>query len=111
MIRIAKHLTILLLVLIICHSSTDSIQTDIISETIQKLYSELNTHSFWEKDQKYVFPIKWEHKKGIYESRVHFNFVDKTNSALAHFLRDDMKVDDINMFVTNFVLYGLLEAN
>ena len=67
--------------------------------------------NYWEKDQKYVFPIKWEHMKGIFESKVHFNILDKRNLGFAAFMRDNEGVPDINMFVTSFALYGLLEAN
>jgi hypothetical protein len=66
---------------------------------------------FWTKNQRYQFPILWEHRKGLFESRVHFNILDKRNSPLTAFIRDDFfKIDDINMFVTSFALYGLLEA-
>jgi hypothetical protein len=66
---------------------------------------------YWKKNQEYVFPILWEHKKGLFQSRVHFNILDKRNTDTTAFIRDDFfKIDDINMFVTSFVLYGLLEA-
>jgi len=49
--------------------------------------------------------------KGIYQSRVHFNILDKRNTYLTAEVRENiMKIDDVNMFVTSFVLYGLLEA-
>ena len=38
------------------------------------------------------------------------NFVDKHNGLMAESLRKNFKLDDSNMFVTSFVLYGLLEA-
>lgn len=64
---------------------------------------------YWKKDQQYLFPVLWEHRKGLFESKIHFNFVDKKNSDKTALIRDDIfKIDDNNMFVTSFVLYGLL---
>jgi hypothetical protein len=66
--------------------------------------------SYWKEDTKYKHFGKWEHIKGLFPSDIHFNFVDKTNSERTAFMRQNMKIDDENMFVTSFVLYGLLEA-
>jgi hypothetical protein len=48
--------------------------------------------------------------EGLFKSSINQNFVDKDNKALAAALRQLVQIDDENMFVTNFVLYGLLEA-
>ena len=80
-----------------------------MQEKINWLQARLNRH-YWKRDQKYVFPITWEHQKGIFESKVHFNYVGKHNLKFSRFMRDKEGVQDINMFVTSFALYGLLEA-
>ena len=41
-----------------------------------------------------------------------FNYIDRTNSEAAELFRSKIfRVPDSNMFVTSFVLYGLLEAS
>lgn len=49
----------------------------------------------------------WAKRKGLYESSVHINVLDKKNKLLANKLRNG-PIPDINMFVTNFVLYSQL---
>ncbi len=49
----------------------------------------------------------WAKKKGLYESSVHINILDKHNRILAEKLRNG-PIADINMFVTSFVLYSQL---
>lgn len=93
---------------------TANIDPKQIQEKINFLNTRLIKH-YWKKNQAYKFPGitngNWEHLKGLYESRVHFNIVDKKNSNLTAFMRSNFfKIDDINMFVTSFVLFGLLEA-
>ncbi len=51
----------------------------------------------------------WAAKKGLYESSVHINFLDKRNTWLTDKLRNS-PIEDINMFVTSFVLYSQIEA-
>jgi hypothetical protein len=51
----------------------------------------------------------WAAKKGLYESSVHINFIEKKNSWLTEKLRSS-PIEDINMFVTSFVLYSQIEA-
>lgn len=51
----------------------------------------------------------WAAKKGLYESSVHINFLDKRNTWFTDKLRNS-PIGDINMFVTSFVLYSQLEA-
>ena len=66
---------------------------------------------YWPQNQKRIFPFVWERKKGLYGSTVRMNYVDKKNGRMAELFRQQLfKIDDMNMFVTNFVLYGLLEA-
>lgn len=79
-------------------------------ETINYFYEQLS-QEYHSRNDKYIFLIQWYHKKGIYDSKVHFNYVDKHNTIQSEILRDKVfKVDDVNMFVTSFVLFGLLEA-
>jgi len=71
-----------------------------MDEALQKHY--------WKKNQKLVFPILWERKKGLYASSIRVNYVDKTNKRFGEFMRTKNVIDDINMFVTSFVLLGQL---
>ena len=83
---------------------------DEIPTYISNLNQKLKSH-YWSKNQKYIFPAQWEHKKGLYRSTVRINNVDRTNKLLTEIIRSKIfKIDDNNMFVTNFVLYGQLEA-
>ena len=66
--------------------------------------------SYWSKNQTYKFLQTWDHLEGLFESNIHFNIVDKKNKLKAATVRERFKIDDENMFVTSFVLYGLLEA-
>ena len=78
--------------------------------TINQLGKSLKQH-YWTHNKKMIFPIQWERKKGLYSSTVRLNYVDKLNKEPAEFIRTKMfKVDDINIFVTSFVLFGQLEA-
>ena len=70
----------------------------------------MNTN-YWSDDQKFrLFPLRWQGTKGLYTSTVNFNTLSKRNSKLTDDLTNAHIVQDSNMFVTNFVLYGLLEA-
>lgn len=59
------------------------------------------------EDVPFRFMDTWAAKKGLYESSVHVNFLDKRNSWLTDKLRNS-PIGDINMFVTSFVLYSQL---
>ena len=80
-----------------------------IQQRIHWLHTRLEKN-YWSKDQSFVFPIKWQHQKGIFRSSVHLNYIDKKNRRIAALIREKQGVDDLNMFVTSFCLYGLLEA-
>jgi hypothetical protein len=80
-----------------------------ILDDIAKLRTDLYA-SYWKEDTRYKQFKKWDHIKGLFPSDIHFNFVDKKNSARTAYMRQKMKIDDENMFVTSFVLYGLIEA-
>ncbi len=92
----------LFLILLICNTTT--IQEDILTLKT-KLYS-----TYWSKDVPFKFMSTWSHMEGLFQSDIHFNIVDKKNKATSAFIRQKGKIDDENMFVTSFVLYGLLEA-
>jgi hypothetical protein len=62
-----------------------------------------------QKDQDFKFMNAWAQKKGLYESSIHINFLDKKNTLLTDKLRNG-PIADINMFVTSFVLYSQLEC-
>lgn len=93
---------LLLSVLLIIASST-------ILDDITTLRNQLYT-SYWSKNSTYKFMETWDHIEGLFESNIHFNIVDKKNKLSAATVREKFKIDDENMFVTSFVLYGLLEA-
>ena len=59
------------------------------------------------EDVPFKFMQTWAAKKGLYESSVHVNFLDKKNTWFTNKLRNS-PIGDINMFVTNFVLYSQL---
>ena len=81
-----------------------------IEDAIKLLEQKLKSH-LSQKDKKFIFPFQWQQTKGLYESSVRFNYIDKTNSEAAELFRSKIfRVPDSNMFVTSFVLYGLLEA-
>ena len=94
----------LLLLTVACLEDTNSLQTG-----INFLYNKLFSR-YWAKDTKFNFPISEQHTKGLFESTIHFNAVDKHNGLRAEAVRKNFKLDDSNMFVTSFVLFGLLEA-
>ena len=50
-----------------------------IEDAIKSLEQKLESH-LCQKDKKYIFPIQWQQTKGLYESSVRFNYIDKTNS-------------------------------
>lgn len=47
---------------------------------------------------------------GLYESVIKMNIIDKKNGELMTLFRRHANIPDKNMFVTNFILYSLLEA-
>lgn len=106
-----RYYFVLILLILFNLVSTHNFPVDssVIEEKINWLYQRL-MKNYWNKNQKYVYPIvKWEHQKGLFESKVHFNYLDKRNTKAAAFIRDEyFKIDDINMFVTSFILYGLV---
>lgn len=80
----------------------------VLESKIQWLHKRLYKN-YWKKNQEYVFPVTWEHQKGLFDSSVHVNLVDRKNIDLTAYIRDKyIRIPDINMFVTSFVLYGLI---
>jgi len=75
---------------------------------IDWLYKRLQSR-LWTKDQPFRNPSSPQHIKGLYQSHIHVNFVDKKNTYYASLLRK-ASLDDNNMFVTSFVLYSLFET-
>jgi len=73
---------------------------------IQWLYKRLQLR-YWTEDQPFKNIKSPQHIKGLYESHIHINFVDKKNSYFTTSLRKT-SLDDNNMFVTSFVLYSLI---
>jgi hypothetical protein len=43
------------------------------------MYMKIYKH-YWNKDQNFTFPDLWAHQKGLFQSRIHLNFIDKRNS-------------------------------
>jgi len=78
-----------------------------ILDDIAKLRGDLYA-SYWSKNQTFQQFSTWDRLKGLFPSDIHFNFVDSKNTLKSTLLRQHMKIDDENMFVTSFVLYGLL---
>ena len=58
-----------------------------------------------------MFPPKFDHLEGLYSSYIMGNIIGEKNSDLLAFLRTNLKCDDNNMFVTNFVLSALLDIH
>lgn len=75
---------------------------------IDWLYKRLQSR-LWTKDQPFRNPSSPQHIKGLYQSHIHINFVDKKNTYYSSLLRKSF-LDDNNMFVTSFVLYSLIET-
>ncbi len=65
---------------------------------------------FWIENQPYKNPKHAAHMKGLYQSQIKINFIDKKNGYFSAFMREN-SLDDNNMFVTSFVLYSLLETS
>lgn len=76
-----KYLLVIALVLCLAHCFTIEKEQS-IDKQITYLHNRLKDKTYWPKDQKYKFMQKWEHMKGIYQSRVHFNILDKRNGFL-----------------------------
>ena len=90
--------------MLVC-ATASSLQAD-----ITQLHKDLGK-SFMKKDQKFRFPFIMHKTAGLYESDIHFNVVDKKNKLITALERRGAGLTDENMFVTNFVLMGLLEAD
>lgn len=75
---------------------------------IDWLYKRLQSR-LWTTDQPFRNPSSPQHIKGLYESHIRINFVDKKNTYYTSLLRKN-SLDDNNMFVTSFVLYSLIET-
>ncbi len=91
---------ILFILLTIVVSSAD------LNTKIEWLYQRLQSRC-WEKDQPFKNPKSPQHIKGLYQSHIHINFIDKKNSYFSTLMRRN-SLDDNNMFVTSFVLYSLI---
>ena len=74
-----RRLLIILCFLLTISFSFEIAIEDEINATISKLEKSLQSH-YWKKNQKMVFPILWERRKGLYGSTVRMNFVDRFNS-------------------------------
>ncbi|EFA80569.1 hypothetical protein PPL_06508 [Heterostelium album PN500] len=77
-----------------------------ISNTILKLQEIVENYQI-KKDQEYIQFIQFAEKKGEFPSQVHYNFF---GNDLKTEERRHGAIPDSNMFVTNFVLYTLLES-
>ena len=95
---------LILCITIIFFSANSSLDDD-----IKTLHTELY-RNYWSENTTFKFMQTWDHLEGLFQSNIHFNFVDKKNGVRTAALRQRFKIDDENMFVTSFVLYGLLQA-
>lgn len=64
-----------------------------ITDDIKLLHTKLY-QTYWNSDIPYKFLQTWEHKKGLFQSDIHFNIVDKKNSLKASLQRRKLKIDD-----------------
>mgnify|MGYP000858758998 CR=1 FL=1 len=99
-------LLVFIVVLVKSQNDLHSEQNSLIEQKIAYLNTLLKTRLV-HKDQSFKFMNTWAKTKGLYESSVHINFLDRKNHFLANKLRNG-PIPDINMFVTNFVLYSQL---
>jgi hypothetical protein len=79
-----------------------------IDKTIKYLYKTLQSTQC--KQDIEAKPFVTGEDKGLYRSYIHLNIMDDYNSIFSKPLREYVSVPDMNMFVTNFVVYSLLEA-
>ncbi|KAL4426332.1 hypothetical protein ABPG74_011484 [Tetrahymena malaccensis] len=82
-----------------------------IHKLIKQTYSNLQREQAKHDQEFKKFPTQFAKQKGLYSSDIKLNFMDSSNSFFAHLLRESFSVYDNNMFVTNFVILGLLEAS
>ena len=84
--------------------------TSKLSSTIDKIYKKLQSTQCEKEIRFRQFPLKFGENKGLYRSFIHINAMDETNSLTSKLVRKYPKITDMNMFVTNFVVYALLES-
>ncbi|KAL4433134.1 hypothetical protein ABPG74_010829 [Tetrahymena malaccensis] len=86
-------------------------QNENLNEIIKNVQQNLQKNMFTTDQSFKLFPYQHETQKGIYNSEIKLNLIDQKNSYFTHLFRKKMGVVDNNMFVTNFILLGLIEAS
>lgn len=84
--------------------------SDRIQKTIDAVYRNLQKTQSTEDAKFRFFPPRMAENKGLYRSYIHLNVMDSRNSFPSKAVRTYIKVPDSNMFVSNFVIYALLES-
>ncbi|KAF2076254.1 hypothetical protein CYY_002432 [Polysphondylium violaceum] len=89
------------------HNVNTKISTSSIQNTINELYKEIQNYQN-KKDKSYIPMVQWAEVKGLFQSDVRVNFVGNELKTEA---RRKFAIPDSNMFVTNFVVFTLLESH
>jgi hypothetical protein len=92
-------------------ANCNNLKRDNILKTIQQIHKNLQNEQSKTNVPFRSIPLIWEEEKGLYKSYIHVNFVDNSNSLFSSLIRNNIKVLDLNNFVTSFVLMNLLEVN
>jgi len=89
------------------NNQQQQISTTSIQNTINELYKEIQKYQN-KNDKSFIPLIQWAELKGLFQSDVRVNFVGNELKTEA---RRKFAIPDSNMFVTNFVVYTLLESH
>jgi hypothetical protein len=88
--------------------SADLLSPASLNKTIDHIYNLLqNTQC---KKDIPAEPFVIGEDKGLYRSYIHVNVMDDYNTIISKSVREYAKIPDMNMFVTSFVVYALLET-
>ena len=81
-----------------------------LKKTIADVYTSLQKEQYKDDQDFSVLPPRLEKQKGLYASYIKGNILDEKNSWFTAQVRENFNLADNNMFVTNFVLYAILES-
>ena len=98
-------------ILFICYITSKSFERSKILDKINQIRKNLEERQSKKDVDVRPFPPTFNEIKGMFKSYIHLNFVDKSNSFIYFLLREKVSCLDMNMFVTNFVLQNLVEAD
>lgn len=87
-----------------------NLSKETVKETIDYLLKSLLDKQCKKNKSFNPYLFKFAEIKGMFKSYIHLNFVDEKNTLPIKVLRDYVSAEDMNMFVTNFVVKILLET-